>query len=467
MYVRRAVPRRRLRRSGSSSTGTRGSPTSGSSCQALVQLGRPGGARGEEEDRRARACRGDARHPRRREPLPRDRTPRRGARAGEGRPGDGRSGRRRGHRPGRAGTRGPRCGRAGGQARARQRPDAEAGASRAGADPGAEGRLLRCPGPYRRDRRGGWKRGAGGTSGLPLPSGRPLRPDEPARRGREGVPLAEIRVYPQGLEARVGLAVTYAATGRRPEAIRVVSEMVRDLPRPDAYATGIRGAPGPSGAGRRRPSPVRRARAVPGGTRVCRAAADEPYAFVRGLLSSTAQFGVLLPPSSSPQVAKPYSGGGHLGRPNYSHSKRQREIVKKQKREEKLAKKLEKKRHPRRFRGRVRRERRERRADRSSESGRLSPGPDRDRSRPPSGAACCFRERPRGGTPERSPEQERPPGRRGGLGSRRRHETHRIARRCPPSRPFHPPAPRRKRRPRPSARRPRPAGKRSPPSSTS
>lgn len=32
-----------------------------------------------------------------------------------------------------------------------------------------------------------------------------------------------------------------------------------------------------------------------------------------------------------------------MGRPNYSHSKRQREIVKKQKREEKLAKKLEKK----------------------------------------------------------------------------------------------------------------------------
>ena len=32
-----------------------------------------------------------------------------------------------------------------------------------------------------------------------------------------------------------------------------------------------------------------------------------------------------------------------MARPNYSHSKRQREIVKKQKREEKLAKKLEKK----------------------------------------------------------------------------------------------------------------------------
>ena len=32
-----------------------------------------------------------------------------------------------------------------------------------------------------------------------------------------------------------------------------------------------------------------------------------------------------------------------MGRPNYSHSKRQREIVKKQKREEKLAKELEKK----------------------------------------------------------------------------------------------------------------------------
>lgn len=32
-----------------------------------------------------------------------------------------------------------------------------------------------------------------------------------------------------------------------------------------------------------------------------------------------------------------------MARPNYSHSKRQRELVKKQKREEKLAKKLEKK----------------------------------------------------------------------------------------------------------------------------
>jgi hypothetical protein len=32
-----------------------------------------------------------------------------------------------------------------------------------------------------------------------------------------------------------------------------------------------------------------------------------------------------------------------LARPNYSHSKRQRELVKKQKREEKLARKLEKK----------------------------------------------------------------------------------------------------------------------------
>ena len=32
-----------------------------------------------------------------------------------------------------------------------------------------------------------------------------------------------------------------------------------------------------------------------------------------------------------------------MARPNYSHSKRQRELVKKQKREEKLARKLEKK----------------------------------------------------------------------------------------------------------------------------
>ena len=39
----------------------------------------------------------------------------------------------------------------------------------------------------------------------------------------------------------------------------------------------------------------------------------------------------------------PLSGGRDLARPNYSHSKRQREIVKKQKREEKLARKLEKK----------------------------------------------------------------------------------------------------------------------------
>ena len=39
----------------------------------------------------------------------------------------------------------------------------------------------------------------------------------------------------------------------------------------------------------------------------------------------------------------PLSGGRDLARPNYSHSKRQRELVKKQKREEKLARKLEKK----------------------------------------------------------------------------------------------------------------------------
>ena len=52
--------------------------------------------------------------------------------------------------------------------------------------------------------------------------------------------LAEIRVFPQGLDARVGLAVTYASRNRKPDAIRVVLEMVRDVPRPDAYATGVR-----------------------------------------------------------------------------------------------------------------------------------------------------------------------------------------------------------------------------------
>ena len=52
--------------------------------------------------------------------------------------------------------------------------------------------------------------------------------------------LAEIQVFPQGLDARVGLAVTYASMDRRPDAIRVVLEMVRDVPRPDSYATGVR-----------------------------------------------------------------------------------------------------------------------------------------------------------------------------------------------------------------------------------
>ena len=64
------------------------------------------------------------------------------------------------------------------------------------------------------------------------------RMNRPADAEREF--LAEIRVFPQGLEARVGLAVTYAAMNRKPDAIRVVQEMVRDAPRPDAYAMGVR-----------------------------------------------------------------------------------------------------------------------------------------------------------------------------------------------------------------------------------
>ena len=77
-----------------------------------------------------------------------------------------------------------------------------------------------------------------------LPGFHYLRGDLFARMNRpadaEKEFLAEIRVFPQGLEARVGLAVTYASMDRKGDAIRVVREMVRDNPRPDAYATGIR-----------------------------------------------------------------------------------------------------------------------------------------------------------------------------------------------------------------------------------
>ena len=77
-----------------------------------------------------------------------------------------------------------------------------------------------------------------------LPGFHYLRGDLFARMNRpadaEKEFLAEIRVFPQGLDARVGLAVTYASRNRKPDAIRVVLEMVRDVPRPDAYATGIR-----------------------------------------------------------------------------------------------------------------------------------------------------------------------------------------------------------------------------------
>jgi len=86
---------------------------------------------------------------------------------------------------------------------------------------------------------------AGGDEGLEgLPGYHYLRGDLFARMNRpeeaEREFLAELRVFPQGLEARVGLAVTYAATGRRADVQRVVAEMVRDVPRPDAYATGVR-----------------------------------------------------------------------------------------------------------------------------------------------------------------------------------------------------------------------------------
>jgi len=71
-----------------------------------------------------------------------------------------------------------------------------------------------------------------------------LRGDLLARLGRtaeaERELLTEIRLFPQAVEARVALAATYAATGRRAQALQTIDEMVRLLPRPDVYATGVR-----------------------------------------------------------------------------------------------------------------------------------------------------------------------------------------------------------------------------------
>jgi len=71
-----------------------------------------------------------------------------------------------------------------------------------------------------------------------------LRGDLLARLGRvpeaERELLTEIRLFPQALEARVALAATYAASGRKAEAVRTIDEMVRILPQPDVYATGVR-----------------------------------------------------------------------------------------------------------------------------------------------------------------------------------------------------------------------------------
>lgn len=71
-----------------------------------------------------------------------------------------------------------------------------------------------------------------------------LRGDLLARLGRtaeaERELLTEIRLFPQAVEARVALAATYAAAGRKPDALRAIDEMVRLLQRPDVYATGVR-----------------------------------------------------------------------------------------------------------------------------------------------------------------------------------------------------------------------------------
>ena len=280
----------------------------------------------------------------------------------------------------------------------RQRPGCRSGRfSGPGADPGAEGRLLRCPGPATTRSR---PRRVGSEELEGLPGFHYLRGDLFARMNRpaeaEKEFLAEIRVYPQGLEARVGLAVTYAATGRRPEAIRVVSEMVRDLPRPDAYATGIRALQvlqEPAAAARLRSEGLRGSR---GNRASCRAAADEPlraspgpailHCAVRGA-TSTKQ----LTPGCEAIFRRWAFGPSELFAQQAAAGNREETEARGEAREEAR----EEEREPRRRHRRDRRERRERRADRSSEPGRLSPGPGRDRSRPPIGAACCFREQRR------------------------------------------------------------------------
>jgi arylsulfatase A-like enzyme/Flp pilus assembly protein TadD len=50
----------------------------------------------------------------------------------------------------------------------------------------------------------------------------------------------EIRLYPQHVRARVGLAMLYQATGREAEAARTLDDLVREVPSPEAASTAAR-----------------------------------------------------------------------------------------------------------------------------------------------------------------------------------------------------------------------------------
>jgi Flp pilus assembly protein TadD len=50
----------------------------------------------------------------------------------------------------------------------------------------------------------------------------------------------EVRLYPQHVRARAGLAMLYQSMGRTAEAERVLDDLVRDVPSPDAADTAAR-----------------------------------------------------------------------------------------------------------------------------------------------------------------------------------------------------------------------------------
>jgi len=51
---------------------------------------------------------------------------------------------------------------------------------------------------------------------------------------------AELRDFPQNIRARAGLAMLYQATGRADTAARVIDDMVRITPTPEAFALAAR-----------------------------------------------------------------------------------------------------------------------------------------------------------------------------------------------------------------------------------